>query len=392
MPLESNVTTPVDLNEEWPLGSDPKSEGDDHIRNLKIALKAFWDAVGLTDLPNGALPVVFNQRMVDAGLGFVTDGIVFNRRLVAPYFLQAGGFDAQTRFLVGMEMTDGENPRLKIPATGAVTTNEVQPLFDTINTNPIAFSIYQLDDVWLKGFSVRGAGTQIPYCRWNIKRGGADGVLVYQSVPDELLKAGGGFTIQPTGLTSIDTDLKIPLSSGDTLYTYLDRWDPDSQAIVTSGIFLRGTVISGNFVPYLSTQRQEVTYHEVVRRNDLPVRSVQADHTQQTVSAATVVGSFSYNRPQYDADDLVIRAEVQLDSTANTTYQVEILQGTTVIGTAKLSTAVGELPVITALARWQAPSFGTYSFSVRLTPGSGSVSKKMCTFTVLTTDGGSAWA
>lgn len=392
MPLESLIVTPADLNEEWPLGADPKSEGDNHIRNLKIAMKAFWDAVGLTELPNGALPVVFNQKMVDAGLGFTTDGVVFNRRLVAPYFIQAGGFDPQSRFLVGMAMTDGENARLSIPVSSALTDYEVQPLFDTINTNPIAFSIYQLEDVWLKGFSIRGAGTQIPYCRWNIKRGGPNGVLIYQTVPDELLKAGGGFTIQPTGSTNIDMGLKIPLGSGDTLYTYIDRWDPDSQAIVTSGIFLRGTVISGNFVPYLATQRQAVTYQEVVRRNDLPLRSVQADHTQQTVSAATVVGSFSYTRAQHDATDFVLRAEVQLDTTANTTYLVEILQGATVIGSGKISTAAGESPVVTALARWQAPGFQAYPFSVRLTPGSGSVSKKMCVLSMLTQDGGDTWA
>lgn len=39
MAVES-VTTISDLNELWPLGTDPRSEGDDHIRNVKKALKA----------------------------------------------------------------------------------------------------------------------------------------------------------------------------------------------------------------------------------------------------------------------------------------------------------------------------------------------------------------
>src|SRR5262245_18050385 len=39
MAVES-VTKISDLNENWPLGSDPKAEGDDHIRNIKKALKA----------------------------------------------------------------------------------------------------------------------------------------------------------------------------------------------------------------------------------------------------------------------------------------------------------------------------------------------------------------
>ena len=40
MPLESNVNNLDDLNELWPLGTDPKSEGDDHLRNVKVAAKA----------------------------------------------------------------------------------------------------------------------------------------------------------------------------------------------------------------------------------------------------------------------------------------------------------------------------------------------------------------
>ena len=39
MPVES-VTTIADLNPSWPLGSDQKQFGDDHIRNIKTALKA----------------------------------------------------------------------------------------------------------------------------------------------------------------------------------------------------------------------------------------------------------------------------------------------------------------------------------------------------------------
>jgi hypothetical protein len=44
MPLES-VTKIVDLNELWPLGSDQKLEGDDHIRNLKKAIKSLLSDV-----------------------------------------------------------------------------------------------------------------------------------------------------------------------------------------------------------------------------------------------------------------------------------------------------------------------------------------------------------
>lgn len=46
MPLEAG-TKISDLNPAWPLGSDPKAQGDDHIRLIKSILQA--DAVALSD-------------------------------------------------------------------------------------------------------------------------------------------------------------------------------------------------------------------------------------------------------------------------------------------------------------------------------------------------------
>ncbi|HEX6824739.1 MAG TPA: hypothetical protein VF077_00370 [Nitrospiraceae bacterium] len=40
MGLEASVTKVADLNEAWPLGTDPRSDGDNHIRNLKVAVKS----------------------------------------------------------------------------------------------------------------------------------------------------------------------------------------------------------------------------------------------------------------------------------------------------------------------------------------------------------------
>ena len=39
MPLESNVNGIEDLNAAWPTATDPKSEGDDHLRNTKLAVQ-----------------------------------------------------------------------------------------------------------------------------------------------------------------------------------------------------------------------------------------------------------------------------------------------------------------------------------------------------------------
>lgn len=59
MALEPSVTNIADLNAAWPSAADPKSNGDDHIRNLKTALKndfaGFTGAVIVTGTDGGAI-------------------------------------------------------------------------------------------------------------------------------------------------------------------------------------------------------------------------------------------------------------------------------------------------------------------------------------------------
>ena len=40
MGVEASVTKISDLNSAWPLATDERSKGDDHLRNIKIALKS----------------------------------------------------------------------------------------------------------------------------------------------------------------------------------------------------------------------------------------------------------------------------------------------------------------------------------------------------------------
>jgi len=42
MPLETLVLGIGDLNPGWPLGTDPKNEGDNHLRNIKAAVQGSW--------------------------------------------------------------------------------------------------------------------------------------------------------------------------------------------------------------------------------------------------------------------------------------------------------------------------------------------------------------
>ena len=51
MPLESGVSEIPDLNPAWPTGTDPKSEGDDHLRNIKTAVQgSFPNLAGPNDI------------------------------------------------------------------------------------------------------------------------------------------------------------------------------------------------------------------------------------------------------------------------------------------------------------------------------------------------------
>lgn len=80
MPLESNVDGIEDLNPAWPTGTDPKSEGDDHIRNVKAAVQGSWpDMLGGNDVGARVKALGFDaagetiQNVADPENG--TDGI-----------------------------------------------------------------------------------------------------------------------------------------------------------------------------------------------------------------------------------------------------------------------------------------------------------------------------
>jgi hypothetical protein len=55
MPLEPSVTYISDLNPLWPTPGDPKSAGDDHIRNHKAATVNTWPLV------KGPVPIAHDQ-------------------------------------------------------------------------------------------------------------------------------------------------------------------------------------------------------------------------------------------------------------------------------------------------------------------------------------------
>lgn len=77
MGLETNVNYISDLNPDWPAPNDPKSAGDDHIRETKKAMKQSFPLVA------GPVPIAHDQF---ASKDYV-QGVAFNAALPA----QPGG-------------------------------------------------------------------------------------------------------------------------------------------------------------------------------------------------------------------------------------------------------------------------------------------------------------
>lgn len=192
MPLETGDTI-GDLNELWPLGSDLKSEGDQHLRLIKDILKK--DAVSLAD--TGSVPisggdlaaqwVVFGSIMIQWGTWYEPTGnpsiLVFNHPFKVVPVVTVGATAAVAK---GGEITVsnatttqceinrlsnagnpdnhavywhaiGEAPdNLKIPATAQTIGGD--PLTQVFNPDGSGYSIVgQKLECW--GFAV-GGGTQ----------------------------------------------------------------------------------------------------------------------------------------------------------------------------------------------------------------------------------------
>jgi hypothetical protein len=73
MGLETGVVDIADLDETWPLATDDRPEGDDHLRNIKIALKSLLAVGGLAQLggifKDRGDPAAFDKTLT----GFTTD-------------------------------------------------------------------------------------------------------------------------------------------------------------------------------------------------------------------------------------------------------------------------------------------------------------------------------
>jgi hypothetical protein len=68
MPVENANGTIQGLDKSWPLTGDPKSEGDNHIRQVKEVLKSIFPGVGGTGF---AIPITTTEAELNALAGVV---------------------------------------------------------------------------------------------------------------------------------------------------------------------------------------------------------------------------------------------------------------------------------------------------------------------------------
>lgn len=103
--LEPTIATIADLNPAWPDGSSAKNEGDNHIRNVKAALKATFPAVTATvtataaelNLLHGKTDVATAADIAAATLSASIPGV--NTPANASKYLKGGGVWASVDLL-----------------------------------------------------------------------------------------------------------------------------------------------------------------------------------------------------------------------------------------------------------------------------------------------------
>lgn len=285
MPLETGITdssTPDDLNKDWPLGSDPKSEGDDHIRNTKHVLKNFFDAMNFAELPAGTVPAIFGGELGESGTIVKQGGWDV---IVAAEFRMAFQRDPATNTPSPVTFTPvGGNSRPFSFKTEDAATIILQPVDTETSTAPIAFPFTVTTNVFIKTFTFRGAAL-VNNCRVTVRETDINGRLIATTATNQELKTGGGFTIAGTGDTIINLPQLWSFFLGDPVFIILDRYDATTDTIVTSGITAKGATIEGDFIPYFERNGHIFVREEIAHLIDVQ-QEVDDDFSASDVTIA----------------------------------------------------------------------------------------------------------
>ena len=314
MPLETGIddnSTPDDLNQNWPLGSDPKSEGDDHIRNLKQVLQNVYDQLNFVNLPPGTVPGLFGREFDVSGITVVDGGL----EVRFPMDITQGFVsDPVTNLFCPLPFTPvgGDQPPKHYRTQDAAILN-IQPDDTQVNTQPIQFTFSPGSNELVFEILVRGAGTTIPNVRAALRKGSSTGPLVLRTASDQELRDGGGFTIEATG----DTILTLPqywaVNQADTFFISLDRYDAVTDSIVTDGIFLKGATVGQQFIPYFDINGYQYTLvelqeksaqggeliEEIAEEEDKTPRVVGIDTELSTIVNVTLLENVKYRWDVY---------------------------------------------------------------------------------------------
>lgn len=399
MPLEVTVppVLPDQLNPLWPLASDVKSEGDDHIRNTKQALVNFYEIMNLDELPPGSIPVYIGGKFYASGLAFDQGQAALLRPFVAPMFIQGLGLNPTKYQLIGVEMADTEVKRPESPTADALTEIVVQPDDTTTNVSPLLWTFVQPSAAWVKAIIVRST-TAVVHVRVTLRRNNASGDLIYQTASDAELIAGGGVALSASGDSTFLFPQKLEIFAGATIHVTVDRYDTTGKVFTTDGITLKGQTISGQFVPYQRSQRQALVRRPVVMRRDLPVRTYQMNNTDVALSSTlAVLGTFTF---QHNSETTAYGVEVaaSINNIPNSTLTLNVFVNNVLVDTGSGYTA--RINNANAGLSYSVPCFFPYTFAVNTlytirieaALGAGTATKKSVRMSINRTDSGDVWA
>lgn len=400
MPLET-VTVPVtpdQLNPDWPLPDDPRNEGDDHIRNIKASQKEFWRKVNFVGLSNGAVPVYQNGKLVDAGFQFNNGQATLLRPFVAPMFIQAGGLNPKKYQLLGSELADAAVKRPDAPTAAALVDTAIQPVDSSLNAAPIAFAFIQDVNAWVKGVVVRSTGN-VPHVRITLRDTSALGAILYQTASDAELIAGGGASLVSGGDSNIFFPQKLEVFSGNAIFVQIDRYDPSTQTIVNTGITLKGTTISGQFIPYYRSMRQLIVRKPVLVSTDQPIKSYQQSGGDVALSTvAAVVGTFNFTH-NLTTTSFGVEVGCHVTGIPNGTLILNVYVNNVLVDSGSGLTARQENTVTprtfviwAVLAGINLPAGSTNVIRVEALLSTGTATKKATCLSILSPDTGDVWA
>lgn len=287
MPLETGIgvnVLPDELNPEWPLGSDAKSEGDDHLRNTKQALFNFYERMNYANLPVGAIPATFNgvrdsSGMVSKGGGVdVSVPIDLEAAFVRDLFTGGSTYAPIVFSPVG---TESRPYHVKTSAFGPI---DGQMIDTELSSGPVVVTVPVLTAMLTKTLTVRGA-LEVDNCRITIRENDANGRILVQTAKDQELVNGGGFLLNGVGDTVITLEQYWQSVTGDLVHITFDRYDSVLGQITTSGIVLKGATIMGGFVPYFN--RSGYRYTLTPLREDTKFRI--EDFTTRNIGSPTTL-------------------------------------------------------------------------------------------------------